>query len=321
VARRLAFGSVNPSWGYWLTREQAISVVSRLAEKHDGVFRGRDAVACGVSRNQLGILVGAGALERVLPDTYRVTAVRKNNRQALRAALLWAGAGAAAAGRSAAELYELEGVVATQPEIVTPRRQRLRAPDVVVHRPHDPRHLMLRQRAGLLVTGVEPTLVALAASLDAEQFEIACEDARRRRLTSVAALTAYLDRFGGPGHAGVASLRRLISELDPVNAARSKLEVRTRRLLVEHGFRDFVREFPLTWNGNTYRFDFAFVRRRTILEANGRRWHDDPNDYERDNEKWSVPGRFGYRIVFATWDKVTRRPQQFIAELRSAMSA
>jgi very-short-patch-repair endonuclease len=112
-----------------------------------------------------------------------------------------------------------------------------------------------------------------------------------------------------------------LGELDPVNAARSTLEVKTRRLLVEHGLRDFVREFPLTWNGNTYRFDFAFEPSRTILETNGRRWHDDPNDYERDNDKWSVPGRLGYRIVFATWDKVTRRPQDLITELRSAMSA
>jgi hypothetical protein len=179
---------------------------------------------------------------------------------------------------------------------------------------------MLRARTGFVVTRVEPTLVALAASLNGEPFEIACEDARRRQLTSVPALTAYLDRFGGPGRAGVASLRRVLGELDPITAARSTLEVKTRRLLVEHGLRDFVREFPLTWNGNTYRFDFAFVRRRTILEANDRRWHDDPNDYERANEKWNVPGRLGYRIVFATWDTVTRRPQQLIADLRRAMS-
>jgi hypothetical protein len=72
-----------------LTREQAIAVVSRLAVAHDGVFRGRDAVACGVNRNQLGILVGADVLERVFPDTYRVKAVGKTNRQALRGALLF----------------------------------------------------------------------------------------------------------------------------------------------------------------------------------------------------------------------------------------
>jgi len=59
----------------------------------------------------------------------------------------------------------------------------------------------------------------------------------------------------------------------------------------------------------------------TILETNGRRWHDDPTDYERDNEKWSVPGRHGYRIVFATWEKVTRTPLQLSAELSATLTA
>jgi hypothetical protein len=80
-------------------------------------------------------------------------------------------------------------------------------------------------------------------------------------------------------------LRHALSELDPVHAARSTLDVKTRRLLVVRGVKDFVREFPLEWNGRTYLYHFAFERQRTILETNGRRWHDDPVDYELDNEK------------------------------------
>ena len=83
-----------------------------------------------------------------------------------------------------------------------------------------------------------------------------------------------------------------------------------------HGF---SREFPLEWEGRTYFFDFAFERERTILETNGRRWHDDPADYEDDHEKWSVPGRHGYFLVLATWDKVTRRQREFLAELGATL--
>ena len=89
----------------------------------------------------------------------------------------------------------------------------------------------------------------------------------------------------------------------------------TRRLLVANGIKGFTREFPLAWGPRTYLFDFAFDRQRTILETNGRRWHDDPADYEDDHEKWSVPGRHGYFLVLATWDKVTSRPREFLAEL------
>ena len=116
-------------------------------------------------------------------------------------------------------------------------------------------------------------------------------------------------------------MRRLLSELDPVHPSRSTLEVMTRRLLVANGFTDFVREYPLSWNGRTYRYDFGFERRCTILETNGRRWHDDTNDFERDNEKWSVPGRHGFRIVLATWAKVVNRPSDLLEELAATLDA
>lgn len=76
-----------------------------------------------------------------------------------------------------------------------------------------------------------------------------------------------------------------------------------------------------SWKGRTYHHDVAFESRRTILETNGRRWHDDPRDYQHDNEKWSVPARYGYRIVFATWAKVTQSPEQLLAELAAALGA
>jgi very-short-patch-repair endonuclease len=164
-------------------------------------------------------------------------------------------------------------------------------------------------------------LVRLGLLLDEEQLEIACEHARRRRLTSVPALSAYLDRFGASGRPGVAAMRTLLRELDPVHASRSTLEVKARRLLVARNMTGFVREFPLEEHGRTYRFDFAFPAWRTILETNGKRWHDDPSDYEDDNEKWSVPGRHGFKLVFATWRKVTRHPDELVASLRTTLAA
>jgi hypothetical protein len=301
-----------------MPKEVPLAALSRLSAASLGVFRGRAAIAEGMSRDHLTRLRADGVIERVLPDTYRLTAVPPSSEQQLRAALLWAGDAAAATGRSAAELYGLEGVRAKVPEIAVPHNVRGRSSDVrVLH--GDRGALMVRQVRGIPTTGPEYTLLRLAHSLDALAFEIACEDARRRRLTSLPALRSYLDRFGRRGRPGVAALRHALSELDPVHAARSTLEVKTRRLLVANGITDFVREFPLEWNGRTYLYDFGFECQQTILETNGRRWHDDPVDYEHDNEKWSVPGRRGYKIVFATWDKVTREPGQLLHELAATM--
>ena len=79
--------------------------------------------------------------------------------------------------------------------------------------------------------------------------------------------------------------------------------------------------YALEWSSRRYYFDFAFLTRRTILETNGRRWHDDAIDDEHDNEKFSVPGRHGCKLVLATWDKVTRQPGALIDEIRTTLAA
>jgi hypothetical protein len=303
-----------------MQKAPAIAVLSRLSAPSLGVFRGREATEHGVTRDQLTLLRAAGAIERIYPDTYCMTAVVSSHEQKLRAALLWGGSAAAATGRSAAMLYGLERVSTDVPEIVLPRRARTRAPDIILR--HGSRGAFMPRRVrDLVVTGPEYTLLWLAHELDEEALEIACEDARRRRLTSVPALRAYLQRYGRPGRPGVAAMRKLLDQLDPAYAARSTLEVKTRRLLVANRVTRFKREFPLEWEGRRYLFDFAFERERTILETNGRRWHDDAADYEDDNDKWSVPGRYGFYIVFATWEKVTARPREFISELRATFAA
>jgi very-short-patch-repair endonuclease len=277
-------------------------------------------MAMGVTANQLSRLAAQGVIARAHPGTYRMVAVAASSQQRLVAALMWAGPAAAAAGRSAGEQYHLEGVLAPAPEVVVPNVVRARTTTVNVSH-GQPAAMMVREVRGVRTTGVEATLLRLAHVVDGEAFEVACEDARRRRLTSLPALHAYVERFGQRGRPGVASMRRLLGALDPRHPSRSTLEVKTRRLLVEHDISDFVREFQLSWNARDYLFDFAFPAHRVILETNGRRWHDDPVAFEHDQEKWSMPGRHGYRLVLATWDKVTRHPDELVDELVTTLAA
>jgi hypothetical protein len=79
--------------------ESPIAALSRLAEASLGVFRGTAAIQIGISRNQLSRLHSSNVIERVLPDTCRLTAVGRSSEQRLRAALLWAG-GRRGRGRS-----------------------------------------------------------------------------------------------------------------------------------------------------------------------------------------------------------------------------
>ncbi len=143
-----------------------------------------------------------------------MTSVASTGTQQLRAALLWAGERSAAAGRSAAAQYGLEGVHAAQPEIVLPRDVRGRTPGITVSHA-DPASQMIRTVRGIRTTGIEATLLRLA----------------------------HL----------------------------------------------------------------------------GRRWDHDATDYRRDQRKWSIPARHGFRLVFATWSDVAEHPGCLVASLRAAL--
>src|SRR5205085_5569627 len=100
-----------------MAHRDVFAALSARSARTAGVFRGADAVRLGMSRKQLTSMRNAGVIERVLPDTYRMTAVARSPEQRLRAALLWAGPDAAAAGASAGAVYGLTGVHAPRPEI------------------------------------------------------------------------------------------------------------------------------------------------------------------------------------------------------------
>jgi hypothetical protein len=298
-----------------------LAALTRDAAPHLGVFLASRAEEFGITARQLVDLRRAGVVERAYPRVYCFTAVAPSDEQRLRAALAWAGPAASAATRSAGALYALSDVQAPQPEIVVPESRRARHPGIIVHHARHRPALMLRTVRGIPTTGPEATLQALAQVLDLVALEVACEDARRRGLTSIPALHRYLERFSARGRPGTTRLRALLAELDPRWPSQSKLEVLTRRLLVAHGLTDFVREHPLIDGGERFRYDFAFLRERVILETNGRRWHDDPTDYQRDQHKWSVPARHGFRLLFATWSDVTAHPERLVAGLRDVLTS
>jgi hypothetical protein len=298
-----------------------LAALTWVAAPQLGVFLAARALALGITARQLADLRGAGVIERIYPRVYCFTAVAPSPEQRLRAALAWAGPTAAAAARSAGALYAMADVHTPKPEIVVPESLRARQPEIVVHHARHRPALMLRTVRGIPTTGPEATLQMLAHVLDPAVLEVACEDSRRRGLTSIPALYRYLERFGTRGRPGTTRLRTLLTELDPRWPSRSKLEVLTRRLLVAQGLTDFVREHPLVEGGRRFRYDFTFLRERVILETNGRRWHDDATDYQRDQYKWSIPARHGFRLVFATWPDVTQQPERLVADLRAALTS
>ena len=168
-------------------------------------------------RKQLASLQQSGVIAREFADTYRMTAVPRTGEQRLRCALRVGRCGLGRRGSLGRRALRLRGRAG---HASGDRRSRCsRCPVDPGRDPpgHRSRGADVAPQRGIPTTGVEATLLALAAALDDEPFEIACEDARRRRLVSIPSLRAYLDQWGRAGRPGVTALRRHLRVLDPIH--------------------------------------------------------------------------------------------------------
>ena len=215
-----------------------------------------------------------------------MTASVRSPERRLRAALLWAGEGAAASGRSAAVLYRLEGVRSVVPEIVihrpsTPaRRGSDRAPSPVgggTHGSTGSWHPGHRRR----VHADRSRDRARAKKRSRSPVKTLAGEGSRRSprsaATSIATAPPDDTALAGSVSSSMTSTRSMRRD----RPWRSKHAVCSSRA----GSPVSCGSSRSSGTVASYRFDFAFPDARTILETNGRRWHDDPSDYEHDQRE------------------------------------
>jgi very-short-patch-repair endonuclease len=182
---------------------------------------------------------------------------------------------------------------------------------VLVHRadvPAEDRRTVRR----IPVTTVARTLVDLAGCVDDEALAIALEDAWRRRLAQLDWVERRMREAGGRGKPGMQALKRALrycrSRPRPLESA---LEVRVWRLLKAHGlplpepgldFRDD--------EGHPGRIDFAYVRERVAIEADGFETHGHRVAFEKDRTRLSRLAAAGWRVLHLTARHVQDEPER-----------
>jgi very-short-patch-repair endonuclease len=191
-----------------------------------------------------------------------------------------------------------------------------RCAEVIVHQTRSPL-TQRRTRRGVPTTTPERTLIDLAGSLTPEQLEIAFETARRDRHVTTASVERALARIGARGRRGSEPMQQLLATLAPEPPCESALEVLTARMLRASGLPRPERQVSVTAFDADYRLDFAWPDEQVALECDGRKWHEIEADFERDRQRWSaITAATGYRIVWATWQRVSASPDHIVAELR-----
>jgi len=301
--------------------------VGLVARRQYGVVARAQLQELGATDDLIKGWIRSGLLTVAHRSTYLLVGVSPGPETATLAAVLAAGAGAAASHVSAAWLWGLVPDPPPQPEVVVPVARAPRLHGARVHRSHDLPDRFLRQRRG--IPSVDPLLamLQLGASLPRPEVADALERGLMTKLFSVASLEWVRAELAAQGRNGCGVLRQILDDR-ALGAARpdGMLEPRMAQLCVRYGverpvFQHVVRD---TAGGFVAKVDFAYLDVRAFLEVDGYETHGTPeameHDFHRQNRLvalgW-VPIRFGWRRMVRQPKTVADQILEVLATLRA----
>jgi hypothetical protein len=172
------------------------------------------------------------------------------------------------------------------------------------------------RRDGMRVTSPARTLLDLAAVLPEPALRRAARQAQAERRVNIRQLSEILERSNG--HRGVAALRAIVADRPAPTC--SDLEDLLLDLLDDAGIERPEINAPMHLGGRRIVPDYLWRERRIAIEADSRRWHDDPLTRRNDADKQAILEAHEYRVLRITDDQITYHPQQTLARVRAALA-
>jgi very-short-patch-repair endonuclease len=278
--------------------------IGQLAARQWGVLSLLQLTDFGYGRMAISRLVTRGYLVRLYPGVYAVGHKPLRIEGRLLAALLHAGEGSALSHTTAAWWWRLIDAVPTIIHISTPHRP-TPANDLKIHRP---RQIESVRERGLTVTTVHRTLIDVAGMRNEMTLRHALAQADHQKRLDPPSL---LDQIR-PGIPGGRALRKALDHhLPELATTDSELEVQYL-LLVE------LAGLPLPETNahvEGLKVDALFRGQRLIVELDGHATHANPPANENDRRRELILRRAGYTVVRYTWEQVTQRPDEVVADL------
>lgn len=167
---------------------------------------------------------------------------------------------------------------------------------------------------GLPVVRMEAAMVDLLRVLPKDDaHDLVLRLAQRWGSARISGLLAA--EVGTRASARVTWLRTLLA-----TGAHSQAEEELVRLLIEAGISGFAVNYPLAVAGREYRIDVAFPEQRVAVEVDGRAFHTDHRSFQRDRTRQNDLVAAGWRVLRFTWEDLTRRPEQVLADISRFIS-
>jgi very-short-patch-repair endonuclease len=293
----------------------------RLAEQQHGLIAREQALASGMSSNQIGGRLRRGTWERVARNVYRIPGSVPTWEQRLLAAVWATGPSAAASRRAAAALWKLPGFPRGPLEVTQERGPSSRYPTPGLH---DSRFLPAHQLGvvdAIPTTCPERTLLDLCGCVHPQRAERAVDNAIAMELTNVHRLGLMLAETGARGRHGTALLRRLLSvRTEGYVPPASELEALLLAVLRSAGL---VLPERQEWVGNTRapvgRVDFVYREAGLLIEADSRRHHSSWLDVQADHRRDLLLTAAGWRILRVNWHQLIGEPDLFVGAVRTLL--
>jgi very-short-patch-repair endonuclease len=287
------------------------TAIARIASGQHGVVTRAELLGAGVTKRQIEKRLASGALIREYRGVYRVGHRAPSVEARYMAAVKAGGEEALLAGRAAAHLLGIVRGRPPEPTVIAPKPRRVRGLRVRVRRGLEPRNGT--KVAGIPVTTVPLTLVALSPDLTIEELARACHEAGVRYGTTPRQVEKELARR--PNAPGAKKLRMVLSGEQRITL--SALERRFLKLVEEANL-------PLPETNRPAggrRVDCRWPEHRLTVELDSYRFHRSRHAWERDRRREREAYARGDQIRRYTHDDVIDDPEPILAELRGLLPA
>jgi predicted transcriptional regulator of viral defense system len=282
-----------------------------MAARQHGVVSRPQLLELGFSDARIRAGVRRRALHRLHTGVYAVGYCSGAEETRWMAAVLAAGPNALLSHLDAAALWKV--YIASGPRVHVLTRSNRRDAALVVHRVRRIHPEDVAVHRGIPVTSVARTLVDLTGVLGGDRILRALREAEFLRLLDHDRLVAAVDR--GRGRRNLGLLIAALARHQPGQIVREELEHQFLELVDKCGVRRPETNVGVKTERRLYIVDCLWREEGVAVELDGRAAHTRVTAFEEDRERDARLSAAGLRPVRFTWQRVSTRGDEVIADL------
>lgn len=294
-------------------------VEAKWFANHHGVITFNEAKALGLTKSAIGRRASSGQWIRMHRGVYRHQASPVTWHMKARAAAL--ATTGLVSHRAAARLWRLDGFSRARIEVVVPEGAQRRPLGFMLHQSRQFDLASAHTRTKVPVTGIDRTVLDLAAVVSEKRLGLVLDDVLRKRVTTWERITATLALHTRRGRNGCGPLRRILEDRYGCAVPDSAWNRLVGDLLQAHGLDEPAFEFEVRHRNKLLaRVDLAYPLHRIAVECDSRRYHDNDASFERDRERNNRLIEAGWSTVMVTWQMFAIDPEGVVRTVRQALA-